>query len=144
MVSTIGGQEPALRIGMISHFRQGRLHFRASDPPPDERGHRVELPLNRERLMEGYYRPFRTFLSRSDKTIELRGERFRISHADSADLAVGLAERRMEANAPNIRDAEHQDDDQKYYVGRDGVLVILGPLWSPSNMALEPQSRTRG
>jgi hypothetical protein len=102
----------------------------------------VESPLNRERLIEGYYRPFRTLLSPSDQTIELRGERFRISHADNADLAIGLAERRMEANLPGISDTEHHGDAKSYYAGRDGVVVMQGSLWPPSNMALEPQRRT--
>lgn len=144
MLGTVGGEEPVLRIGMLTHFTGERLQFRVRDPHADDERHRVELPLNRERLMEGYYRPFRTLLSRSEQTIELRGEQFRISHTDNADLAVGLAERRMEANAPSLTVAEHQGDGEKYYVGRDGVVVILGSLWSPSNMAREPQSRTRG
>lgn len=58
MLSTIGGEEPALRVGMVTHFGDGRLQFRASDPPRDESRNRVELPLNRGRLIEGYYRPF--------------------------------------------------------------------------------------
>ncbi len=143
MLGKVKGEEPVLRIGMVTHFGDERLQFSASDPQRDKRRHRVDLPLERERLMEGYYRPFRRFLSGSDETREISGEKFRIAYAANADLSVGLAEPRMESNAPGVADAEHSGAGESSYVGRDGVLVILGPLWSPSNMALEPQSRTR-
>lgn len=143
MLSTIKGEEPALRVGMVTHFGDGRLQFRVSDPPIDEQQHRVDLPLTRAQLIEGYYRPFRTFLSTSEETVELKGERFRIAHADVTDLEVGLTERWIQGNVPDITIEEDQGGGDEYYVGRDGILVRLGPMWSPSNMALEPQSRTR-
>ncbi len=143
MLHAVGGKQPALRNGMVTHFGGGRLQFRVSDPPPDEHQRRVDLPLNRAQLIEGYYRPFRTFLSSSEETVELKGERFRIAHADVADLEVGLTQRRMQRDVPDITIEEDQGGGEEYYVGRDGILVRLGPMWSPSNMALEPQSRTR-
>ncbi len=145
-VVTIGGAEPVLRIGMVTHFSgddNGQLRFRASDPPPDERRVHWDLPLTRERLMEGYYRPFRTWLSRSQRTTEFGGRIFRIAEADNADFTVGLAENQLEQGFAGISEPEHHVRNENYYVGRDGVLVMLGSMWSPKNMRLEPQSRTR-
>jgi len=145
-VVTIGGAEPVLRIGMVTHFSgfdEGQLRFRASDPPPDEQRVRWDLPLSRERLIEGYYRPFRTWLSHSQRRTELDGRVFRIAEADNADLTVGLAENRLEQGVDGISEPEHRIENEKYYIGRDGVLVMLGPMWSADNMQLEPQSRTR-
>ena len=146
MLGTIVGEEPALRIGMVTHFDNtddGRLQFRASDPRPDNHRERVDLPLSRERLMEGYYRPFRTLLSRSQRRTEVANRVFRVAEAESADLIVGLAESRIEKAAITGPEPEQHAESDKYYAGRDGVLVIVGPLWSPASMQLEPQTRTR-
>jgi len=96
-----------------------------------------------ERLMEGYYRPFRTWLSRSQRTTGFGGRIFRIAEADNADFTVGLAENQLEQGLAGISEPEHHVRNENYYVGRDGVLVMLGSMWSPKNMRLEPQSRTR-
>src|SRR5580700_5513283 len=130
-VVTIGGTEPVLRIGMVTHFSgtdNGQLRFRASDPPPDERRVHRDLPLSRERLIEGYYRPFRMWLSRSQRRVELGGRIFRIAEADNADFTVGVAENRLEQGAAGLSEPEHHIENENYYIGRDGVLVILGSM----------------
>jgi hypothetical protein len=143
MLVTIDGKTPALRIGTQTHFGGDLMQFIASDPPAHRRGERIRLPLSRQRLIEAYYRPFRTWLEEDPRahTTEMAGRIYRAAPIDSADITVGLAPNAGSAELLNA-DREGAQSD-RHYAGRDGVLVILGTAWSTENMTREPQERRR-
>lgn len=146
MLASVDGQPPVLLIGMVTHFADGQLQFAASDPPRRGDRDRVHLPLSRTRLLEAYYRPFRTFVSREPetRTIEREGTVYRIASVGAVDVTVGLALDEMGDKLPpsEARERRHSESEV-HYAGRDGVLVELGSMWSTENMSREPQERTR-
>lgn len=144
MLATVGGQAPALRIGMLTHFGRERLQFDVRDPEFDEEYERIDLPLSRQKLLEAYYRPFRRWLSESPRIreIEIAGKSYRALSVENVDLTIGMAINLFEEKVTTQSDINQQlTDDDKHYAGRDGILVVLGPLWSTMNMTLEPQER---
>ncbi|MBM2812030.1 MAG: hypothetical protein HW416_2789, partial [Chloroflexi bacterium] len=61
---SISGNQPVVRIGMVTHFNNAQLQFTADDPPPRrESKRRIDIPLTREKLLHAYYRPFKTWLA---------------------------------------------------------------------------------
>ena len=145
MLATVGGQEPVLRIGMVTHFDSNRLEFTATDPLSDESHERIHLSLTRQRLFEGYYRPFRTWLSNNPQAdmIEIAGVVYRAAPVGNVDVTVGLSTNMMDDNfaaSPSV--GQQHAENEKRYAGSDGVLVELGPRWSTQNMTREPQQRT--
>jgi hypothetical protein len=145
MLATVGGQEPILRVGMVTHFDNNRLEFTATDPLSDESHEGIHLPLTRQRLFEGYYRPFRTWLSNNPQAdmIEIAGVVYRAAPVGNVDVTVGLSTNMMDDNfaaSPSV--GQQHAENEKRYAGSDGVLVELGPRWSTQNMTREPQERT--
>jgi hypothetical protein len=56
----------AWRAGMVTQFSDSRLQFDTDDPPVHRKSReRVVLPLEREKLIQAHYRPFRTLLAQS-------------------------------------------------------------------------------
>jgi hypothetical protein len=145
MLEKVGGQAPALLIGMVTHFANRELQFRVSDPPHRDRGERVHLTLTRSRLIEAYYRPFRVLLSRATETRTVQRARtsYRVTTVAAVDVTVGLNVDLMDEKVPvqETLDRPHSESEG-HYAGRDGILVELGPMWSADNMGREPQSRT--
>ncbi len=143
-LATVSGQDPVLRIGMLTHFGSKGLQFAARDPEFDEEGERIDLPLSQQKLIEAYYRPFRTWLSEDPRTseIEIAGKRYRAVSIENVGLTVGLEINLFEEKVTTRPAINHQlAQDEKYFAGRDGILVVLGPVWSRENMLLEPQER---
>lgn len=143
-LSSVGGQQPVLRVGMVTHFGNGRLQFVAEDPPSRRSSRdRFDIPLKRAQLLEGYYRPFRTWLERDPRAHErdIDGVLYRAAPVESVGLEVGLEEDLMHKEG-DISPRERRSTEGKYYSGGDGVIVIPGPLWSHENMMREPQERT--
>jgi hypothetical protein len=77
---------------MVTYFDGNRLQFHATDPPSDESYEGIQLPLTRPKLLEAYYRPFRTWLSTDPQasTIEHDDVRYRIAPVENVDVRVGL------------------------------------------------------
>jgi len=146
MLASVAGQAPALLIGMVTHFGDGQLQFTASDPPRREHRDRVNLPFSRSRLIEAYYRPFRTFLAREPQSriLERNGTPYRAAPVAAVDVTVGLAiDATDEKMPPTDVSARQPSESETHYAGHDGVLVELGSMWSAENMGREPQARTR-
>jgi hypothetical protein len=145
MLGSVDGQMPAALVGMVTHFSDKQLQLAVSDPPPRDRHERVHLPLTRSKLLEGYYRPFRTWLESEPQAhaIEKGDATYVVSQVDSVDLTVGLAMDFMTEKLPQseIR-ARRPSHGPSFYAGSDGVLVEVGRLWSPANMRKEPQERS--
>jgi hypothetical protein len=147
MLASVAEQVPVLLIGMVTHFNDGQLQFTTSDPPARNHRDRVHLPLSRIRLIEGYYRPFRTWLAREPQAhrVEREGTMYLAAPLGAVDVTVGLAVDAMDEKLalPDPTD-RRPSDSVTHYAGRDGVLVELGSMWSAENMNKEPQERTRG
>jgi hypothetical protein len=154
-VETIDGLSPVVRAGIVTHFSDSRLQIAVDDPPVHPKAtERLALPLNRKMLIEAYYRPFRTWLARETRASELNvdGVIYRVARIDAVDLTVGL-ERSLTVHDPVIKNVDPAPDTEandvgrrsvaeKHHVGRDGLIVIPGELWSDTNMVREPQERT--
>jgi hypothetical protein len=144
-LATIGGIEPVVRIGMVTHFSESQLQFTADDPPPGpDSERRIELPLTRDKLLEAYYRPFRTWLAEDPRAHdrEIEGTTYRVAPVDAADVTVGVDRDVIAAELPQPKRRQPLAESEAHYAGSDGVIVIVGPLWSDENMRLEPQERT--
>jgi hypothetical protein len=148
-LASVNGQVPIALIGMVTHFGDGQLQLTTSDPPARDDHERIRLPLTGARLLEAYYRPFRTWLEREPQAriVERGGIPYRVAPVAAIDVTVGLA---MDTLLGNVsRDQSNEAPDRfrsegiAHYVGRDGVLVEVGPMWSTENMNREPQERTR-
>jgi hypothetical protein len=142
-IGTIAGQVPVLRVGIVTHFGNQQLQFSASDPP-GRRRKSIDLPLSQDRLVHDYYRPFRAWLSAEafPDTSEVGGHSYRTARVEAVDLTVGLAVDLEAADGPGIQQATRpRFVSETAYAGQDGVLVELGPSWTPNNMAREPQER---
>ena len=128
---------------MVTHFNNAQLQFTADDPPPRrESKRRIDIPLTREKLLHAYYRPFKTWLAEDPRAYEneIDGVMYRLAPVDAADLTVGVSTEVIAADLPRAREAAIVEG-QRYYSGRDGVIVIPGPVWSDENMKREPQER---
>jgi hypothetical protein len=92
-LESVSGQVPALVIGMVTHSGDGQLQVTASDPPERDRRDGVRLSLSRARLLEAYYRPFRTWLEIEPQVSsrERAGVLYRVAPVAAVDLTVGLA-----------------------------------------------------
>jgi hypothetical protein len=104
----------------------------------------IRLPLTAERLIEGYYRPFRTWLlaDPGSRVVEFNRRDYLTAPVTSVNLWVGLETGQLGDEIPDTRRVgEHPDVGEDRYFGRDGVLVSLGPAWVAENMTLEPQER---
>jgi hypothetical protein len=144
---TVSGVAPVLRVALQAHFESGVLNCTLDDPDEKRSKRRLDIPLSRPKLFEGYYRPFREWLSEAPNTRRqtVGGRRFRVADLQDIDLSVGLDEgllRHDPLAAAAEAGGEHVADEHRA-VGRDGILVNVGQLWTPTNMRLEPQVRRR-
>jgi len=140
-VQTISGEIPTLRIGLQVHFERGILHLEVDDPNP-KKGQEFEIPIPNEKFFDGYYRPFRKWLS-DGETASFFNTQYRQSRISSTDISVGLADFLFEGHDdfPNWKSDSLVSEDGNTFAARDGLLVTTGPLWSRKNMLLEPQER---
>ena len=140
-VTTIGGVQPVLRVGTLTYFADS-LTVAMRDPKGHSKRSRMpDIPLAKERLREDYYRPLSawTFERPGPPETIVRRRPFRIRQVSDFDLSVGVPLFRK-ADTVNPVEAETLEGE---FVGKDGVLVRLGTLWSEANMRLEPQVRQR-
>jgi len=146
-IATIGGATPILRVGAVTHFGMGALAVKISDPPSSSK-EAINIQLNRKQLNDGYYRPFREWLSSGTESRRIRsGDKdYRVKSLVSADIEVGIIESLTEgvpADVPSIQ-RETSTVIGNTFHGKDGLLVRVGSLWSQGNMRLQPQERVGG
>lgn len=140
-VTTIGGAEPASRIGSLVYFRSDGLHLSVVDPASGKGRRSRDVTISKQELLTRYYSMLNAALdTRPEARLEYRdGEEYRILELNDLDVAVGVPltlplERRGVARA-------HADTPR--FVGPDGVEITLGDAWSPINMRRDPRLRTR-
>lgn len=137
---TVSGVAPTLRVALQAHFENGVLNCTLDDPEEKKSKRRLDIPISRPKLFEGYYRPFREWLNEAPNTRRqtVRGRRFRVADLRDIDLSVGLDEALLAQDplaAAGDAEREHIAEERRA-VGRDGVLVNVGELWTPNNLSL--------
>jgi hypothetical protein len=140
-LTTIQGSLPILRVASLACFAAGNLKFVMRDPERKKGGEKLpDLPLNKRDFLTIYYRPFQTWLDQADgvRVITVDGLRYRVGSFPGFDLFIGYPEEGMNRLAREATLGEHGE-----FVGSDGVLVRLGPIWSAEKMRLQPQERNR-
>jgi len=142
-VRRISGLVPKFKMGVQSYFESSQLCLSVNDPSGEGE---IDLPITREMVEHEYYRPFRGWLDESDdvETIVIEDRIYFVRREPRFDLAVGLdAGRYRRALIGKIPLAATEDvaGFGNRFVGKDGVLVILGPRWSPDRMRQQPESR---
>ncbi len=73
--------------------------------------------------------------------LQIAGAVYRAAPVENADITVGLAVDVGAQKEPPSEVIQREAPTDRHYIGRDGILVILGPAWSAENMSLEPQQR---
>lgn len=148
VLASVKGQSVTLRVASQVYFGDSRLQCALRDPdatPEDAR--RIDLPLERERFFEGYYRRYREWLPTAPgvRREAIRGQMFLVAELPEVDLTVGLREHILRAEKPDATERVRSETDDiaraTEHIGMDGVLVRTGLLWSPEGMRLEPQAR---
>jgi hypothetical protein len=137
-IRIIENVEPVCRIASQSYFSTSGMRFRMDDPEANEK-HTRNIKITRDQFEAAYYSPIRNMLGlRGIPEIALIDQRrFVGTRIAEADLSIALTE---EGTSPvDDRAAIPLVSDQ--YLGRDGVLVRLGPSWGETNMRLEPSQR---
>jgi hypothetical protein len=110
------------------------------DDPPSGRSDRPRsIKISRSDFEHAYDDPIRT-------VIELRGanaplsyasRRFRGARIEEADLWIAVPD----TNRAPAGKSEEDFVAHNEYLGGDGVIVRLGPMWSEANMRLQPHLR---
>lgn len=148
-LSTISGVAPILRVALLAYFDDGTLACALNDPNEHDRKDVTELPdipLTRDELIEGYYRPFREWL-REAPNIELEeidNRQYRVGYLPEVDVSIGIEDDLLVDTSLNIatkRRAPRSRENE--YQAPDGLVVRVGELWSEANMQRQPQERHR-
>ena len=145
-VRTISGRSPKLRVGMQSYFESSQLCIAVDDPDGEEDEDLIDLPITTEMLIREYYHPFRAWLDQGDhaERVVIEDRVYFVRSEPQFDFAVGLAAKHYQV-APNARKlGAGRAVEQRFFdrfIGKDGVLVQLGPNWSSQRMRQEPEDR---
>ena len=148
-LSTIGGVAPTLRIALLAYFDEGRLACAVDDPDEhDKRDFKEipDIPLTREKLIEGYYRPFREWVREAPniEIEEINNRRYRVGYMPEVDVSIGIEDELLvETAAEAPQGLRRRESTENEYQAPDGLLVRVGELWSETNMRQEPQERRR-
>ena len=142
-VRRISGAVPKFRMGVQSYFESSRLCLSIDDP----NGYgEIDLPITREMVEHEYYRPFRGWLDESDdvETLAIGDRIYLVRREPRFDLAVGLDAgryKRLPTGKIQVAAAENVPASGDRFVGKDGVLVVLGTRWSAERMRQQPENR---
>jgi hypothetical protein len=146
LLTDIGGEYPALCVGSVAHFGDGRLCLEAVDPPVDKSHTKpFRLDVASDSFFKRYYEPIRSMIDfRHAEPRTVAGREYLVTYLEAADLTVGLDARLVESPLPTGETVgAGRLSDGMLEIGPDGVLVELGPLWSKANMQKSPQDRRR-
>lgn len=145
-LATIQGTALTLRVALLAYFEEGILECALDDPDKKNIGERekFDIPLTREKLIEGYYRPFREWLPEAPEARQEQiGNRvYRVAYLPEVDISVGCSEDLLRVDPVEgvVRRRQRFSTDNQYEAP-DGLLVRVGELWSEENMRRQPQER---
>ena len=145
-VRTINGQVPRFRMGIQAYFESSHLHLAVDDPEEDRTQRPLpNIPISREMVTEEYYRPFTAWVEGLGPTKQrsVGNRTFIVREAPELDLVVGLDvayRRRRFEGGPEAHEPSGELTSATY-IGKDGILVQLGPRWTENIMKLAPERR---
>jgi hypothetical protein len=139
-IISIDNAAPLCRIASQSFFSTNGLRFRMDDPEPQKNSRSRILDITRNEFVHAYYSPIREIVTSRGPDIELEiaGKKFRGARIEEADILIALAEQDVSITNKLMT---HQDSSDEY-LGKDDVLIRLGPSWSEANMRLQPHLRS--
>jgi hypothetical protein len=139
-IISIDNVAPLCRIASQSFFSATGLCFRMDDPEPNKKSRTRTLNITRDEFERAYYDPIRGIVASRGSEIQLLigGKKFRGTRIAEADILIALAE--QDVSLADKSEAELTSSDE--YLGKDGVLIRLGPSWSQVNMRLQPHIRS--
>jgi hypothetical protein len=167
-LNLVGGEDPVLRFGAVTYFKGDNLSFQAADPPGYTSDNpRSNISLLRSEFLDSYYRLLTDVLAHGvDRHSEKhQGHQFNICRIPEVDLWVGLRSDLLaigpvgyakDLHAVSLsprsaldstddlkerRSREGQADDDRLFIGRDGIMVRLGEWWNADNLRKQPTDR---
>lgn len=146
-LSTINGTAPSLRVALLTHFGSGHLQCAVNDPDEKKEGKIIDIPLTQEKFKVGYYRPFREWLraTTNTRTLNITGQQYRVTEMPEVNISVGVRTDILANETTDLTQIETGEriSGDNYFIGRDGIYVSVGELWSEENMMREPQERSQ-
>ena len=146
-LASVQGTAITLNVAFLAYFDEGILECAINDPDKKKTADGTEvidLPLTREKLIEGYYRPFREWLpqARESQQETIGNNIYRVAYLPEVDIAVGCNEDLLQGvDLPHVARTRERSSTETQYEAPDGLLVRVGELWSEANMRLQPQER---
>jgi hypothetical protein len=166
-IGQINGKFPVTRAAVEVFFERDRLSLRIEDPPDHDES-APKLEISEPGLLRSYYEPFIALTDWSPvRTDTFAGVAFTIIDIDLADFAIGIANdtleplREIRSQPPEamptedglrasvfetlrrVQAVERIALPPQSALGRDGIIIFLGPTWSALSMAREPFDRRR-
>lgn len=140
-IISIDNAVPVSRIASQCFFSTDGLRFRMDDPPRSAHGRTRAVKMTVNDFEHAYYEPLQNIIASRETAadIDIAGRRFRGVRIAEADILIALPEKGpLALTNPGTNLASGSE-----YLGKDGVLVQLGPSWSHANMRLQPHLRSR-
>lgn len=147
--ATVGGESVSLRVAALTYFDHGELRVYLDDPDETRiREEKVDLRLTDAQFYDGYYRPFRRWFDDSPRARKetIDGVEFVMQAVSEFDLEIGVRADWVQSDIveiPRRSLVPVREAAEGIALGRDGVVVRTGVLWSRAQMQLEPQERRR-
>jgi hypothetical protein len=139
-ITSIDNLAPVCRVACQAYFSSKGLSFRMDDPAPKRSDRSRSIKISRSDFEQAYDDPIRRVieLRGASTPLNFAGRRFRGARIEEADLWVAVPD---DSHAPPQKSgADFPATDQ--YLGRDQVLVRIGPSWSETKMRLQPNQRS--
>jgi hypothetical protein len=157
---TIEGQFPVMRAAVQSYFSiNNSLRVKISDPDEyDENA--IDLDINFTDFLYSYYRLIIDLLDykKEDQTVmTINQNQFIVIELDDIDISIGLHKELYKyLKSKDLYNIEVMDSisllrrfneklvntkNQKGYIGKDGIVVQCGELWSNNSMQKQPNER---
>lgn len=140
---------PRLKVAVHSFFTGGELRVHLEDPDYiNEAAQNLKLP-DKAVFLRHWYEPFLKLVDQQHQTRREGDDQFRIAELVELDMKIGidsvLYRYLTDTGHPEtILDLIATKQDRKgerWYMGKEGIFVELGRLWSQDNMSLEPFMR---
>ena len=100
-VIEISGETPILHVGLQVHFNNGIMCLEVDDPEPNKKKG-IKLPISNEKFSDGYYRPFKEWLS-DGEVKPFRNTRYRQRAIAEFDINVGIIDSIFEMRESPLR-----------------------------------------
>jgi len=138
-INLINNVAPVCRIASQSFFSTNGLLFHMDDPERSSSSRSRSLDISSNDFNNAYYDPIRAIVESRGRIAELAVARRRFRGAQIKEMDCWIALRGQNDSLAEGSDPGPQFSSQ--YLGKDGVLVRLGPSWSEENMRLQPHLR---